>query len=99
MRSLPMPQIDNFFYGLLLGALTFAVAYGLLYLVNTIIIMIYELPRLLSQQLMITIALAAELLPFHYYDNRKAGNTLRGIMMFVFVVAMFMLYYFFWPLN
>ncbi len=91
-----MPKVNNIFFGFLLGLVLSGTTFGALYTINNWIISWQELHQLLSLRLLMTISLAVNILPFHYYERRKAWLTVRGILLLVFAGAGFMVYRFYW---
>jgi hypothetical protein len=91
-----MLKFNSIPFGFLLGLLVSSGTLGILYGLNELLKYFFDLYLLFSIQLLMIASLAINIFTFHYYDNRKAYYTARGILLFVFFGAGFMVYQFYW---
>lgn len=92
-----MPKINNVLFGVLAGLICFIVGLIVVNSIHWALLYLFEVNKLLSERLLITIALAFNIFPFHYYDRRNAIQTNRGILLFVFIIAGYLVYNYFLP--
>jgi hypothetical protein len=72
-----------------------AAAFGLLYLINQFIFAPLFGKAFLSESTMLIASLGANIFVLNYYLNRKADSTSKGMMVFVFVCAAYIIYTYF----
>ena len=90
-----MFQKNNFFFGFALAAATTATVYGLLHVVNHIILPMVIGREVFSKAFLLIVSLGVNILPLRYYSDYKAQRTAQGMMLFVFICAAYIIYVFF----
>jgi hypothetical protein len=90
-----MFQRNNILFGFALAAVVTAVVYALLYLVNHVVLPMVIGREVFSKAFLLIISLGVNILPMRYYSDYKAHKTARGMMIFVFLFAAYIIYVFF----
>lgn len=86
---------NNLFFGFSLALMVTAAAFGALYVINEFIIAaIFGMP-VLSESTMLIASLGVNIFVLNYYLNRRADKTAKGMMLFAFVCAGYIIYTYF----
>jgi hypothetical protein len=86
---------NNFFFGFALALMVTAAAFGLIYLINQFILQPISGKAFLSESTRLIASLGVNIFILNYYLKRKADNTAKGMMVFVFVCAGYIIYTYF----
>jgi hypothetical protein len=86
---------NNFFFGFSMALMVTAAAFGLLYIINQFIFKPIFGTAFLSESTMLIASLGFNIFILNYYLKRKFDNTAKGMMVFVFVCAGYIIYTYF----
>jgi len=86
---------DNFGFGFSLAVITTAAVFGLLYLVNNIILLSIFNRLIFRESFLMILSMGVNIFSLNYYLNRNANKTARGMLTFVFLCAAYIIYTYF----
>jgi len=91
-----MLKINNRFFGFALAMGISLLTYGLLWVLNDIILFNIYKKYIIELQFIMILSLAANFFPLKYYSDRLAQKTAQGMMFFVLIGAGYIIFRFFW---
>jgi hypothetical protein len=90
-----MLRKDNFFFGFGLALLITAAGFGLLYLLNNVLLDALFGKPILGQSTIMIVALGLNIFFMNYAMKYNANRTGRGMLTFVFLCAAYIIYTYF----
>ncbi|MDQ3072928.1 MAG: hypothetical protein M3Q97_06675 [Bacteroidota bacterium] len=90
-----MLKKDNIGFGFGLAMLITAASFGLFYLVNAYLLRAAFGKPVLQESTLLIIALGLNLFVLNYFTKRNAYKTSRGILIFSFLCAIYLIYTYF----